>query len=89
MCTQNLSTKMTSNIKNQKYSNSNSELVIWENKNDSNNENSKLSTSNRSVNQINKDLLRQIESIEPDYEQRKLAIEVRKHFICYLCQSKT
>jgi hypothetical protein len=30
----------------------------------------------QSINEMSKDLLREIQSLEPDYEQRKLAIEV-------------
>jgi hypothetical protein len=64
-------------LENQTLSNCNNELVIWENNNGTNNEKLKSSTRNRHSNQVNKELLRQIESIDPDYEQRKLAIEVK------------
>ena len=60
--------------------NSNNELVIWENNVvDSKNE-QKTSSLKKNSRQVNTDLLRQIESIEPDYEQRKLAIEVNSLF---------
>ena len=69
------------NIQENKSSfNSNNELVIWENNVvDSKNEQKKSSLKKNSR-QVNTDLLRQIESIEPDYEQRKLAIEVSSLF---------
>ncbi len=60
--------------------NSNNELVIWEN-NVVDSKNEKKTTSlKKNSRQVNTDLLRQIESIEPDYEQRKLAIEVSSLF---------
>ena len=54
---------------------------------DSNNHNEHLETGSNSndsgINeerQLNKNLLKEIESINPDHEQRKLAIEVIKFF---------